>query len=84
MDVAVDLTEAELSVIHGHPSSKALCAYFPVGEFFLQRKETVEAADLPIAVANIKVRSEPASKLAHMQRLKANLPDPVTFGDEYT
>ena len=53
MDVLVDLKESEINAIRGHPSSKALCAYFPVGEFFLQTKETIEAADLPITVANV-------------------------------
>ena len=39
---------------------------------------------LPVDIANIKADSAPATKEAHLERLKAELPDPVSFGDGFT
>ena len=39
---------------------------------------------LPVDVANVEPGSCPATKEAHMQRLKDDLPDPVSFGCEFT
>ena len=39
---------------------------------------------LPVEVANIKPDSQPATKEAHLQRLKQDLPDPVSFGSCFT
>ena len=65
MEIGIDLTKTEVACIKGKPSTHQICSYFPVGEFFLQKRESINTANLPIDVANIEPGSLPATKLAH-------------------
>ena len=73
-----------MDAVKGNPSTHGLCAYFPYGEYFMTKREVINANDLKVDVANIKPGSPAATKLAHLQRLESDLPDPCDFGDEYS
>lgn len=82
--MAIDLTKTELEALKGEPSERGLCSYFPEGEYFLQKRETMAYSSLPVDIANIEPGSPMATKKAHYNRLKTDLPKASSFGKEYT
>ena len=73
-----------MDCIKEQPSTLGLCSDFPSGEYFLQRKESLSTSLLPVNVSNINSDEPVATKEAHYQRLKKDLPDPVSFGHGFT
>ena len=82
--MAIDLTKTELKALEGEPSERGLCSYFPEGEYFLQRRETIAHTCLPVDIANVEPGAPKATKHAHYNRLKTDLPIASSFGQEYT